>query len=196
MDSGFQVVGKVPNPNSGLKHFTTASEVATMDFLRGYSRSLFKPKDSTNVCQMRNVLGTPVPKAFSWSSSADNPVGAEYILMELARGVSLNTIWDRLDVDVQFKVLKKIAMYQQVWSNVSFSHYGSLYYGRDLSGQTLLSGTTTKTVSQSLMTGTPSDHQSAGRIAAIDEPILILTGARGAQWRSTNARQVIERHTV
>lgn len=33
MDNGFQVVGKVPNPNAGQAHFTTASEVATMDFV-------------------------------------------------------------------------------------------------------------------------------------------------------------------
>lgn len=34
MDDGSQVVAKVPNPNDGLAHFTTASEVATMDFVR------------------------------------------------------------------------------------------------------------------------------------------------------------------
>lgn len=34
MDNGTQVVAKVPNPNAGLPHFTTASEVATMDFVR------------------------------------------------------------------------------------------------------------------------------------------------------------------
>lgn len=34
MDNGSQVVAKVPNPNAGLPHFTTASEVATMDFVR------------------------------------------------------------------------------------------------------------------------------------------------------------------
>lgn len=33
MDNGFQVVGKVPNPNTGLLHFTTTSEVATIDFV-------------------------------------------------------------------------------------------------------------------------------------------------------------------
>lgn len=33
MDNGRQVIGKVPNPNAGLPHFTTASEVATMDFV-------------------------------------------------------------------------------------------------------------------------------------------------------------------
>lgn len=34
MDNGAQVVAKVPNPNAGVPHFTTASEVATMDFVR------------------------------------------------------------------------------------------------------------------------------------------------------------------
>lgn len=33
MDNGSQVVAKVPNPNAGIPHFTTASEVATMDFV-------------------------------------------------------------------------------------------------------------------------------------------------------------------
>ena len=33
MDDGMQVVAKVPNPNAGRAHFTTASEVATMDFV-------------------------------------------------------------------------------------------------------------------------------------------------------------------
>lgn len=33
MDDGKEVVGKVPNPNAGTSHYTTASEVATMDFV-------------------------------------------------------------------------------------------------------------------------------------------------------------------
>ena len=33
MDNGVQVVGKIPNPNAGRPYFTTASEVATMDFV-------------------------------------------------------------------------------------------------------------------------------------------------------------------
>ena len=34
MKNGTQVVTKVPNPNAGKPHFTTASEVATMDLVR------------------------------------------------------------------------------------------------------------------------------------------------------------------
>jgi len=37
MDDGQEVVAKVPNPNAGIPHFTTASEVATMDFVRSSS---------------------------------------------------------------------------------------------------------------------------------------------------------------
>jgi hypothetical protein len=37
MDNGHQVIGKVPNPNAGVPHHTTASEVATMDFVISYA---------------------------------------------------------------------------------------------------------------------------------------------------------------
>lgn len=33
MEDGREVIGKVPNPNAGLPHYNTASEVATMDFV-------------------------------------------------------------------------------------------------------------------------------------------------------------------
>ena len=33
IDDGTQAVAKVPNPNAGRPHFTTASEVATMEFV-------------------------------------------------------------------------------------------------------------------------------------------------------------------
>lgn len=33
MDDGRELIAKLPNPNAGRPHFTTASEVATMDFV-------------------------------------------------------------------------------------------------------------------------------------------------------------------
>ena len=33
MDDGRKIIAKVPNPVAGIPHFTTASEVATMDFV-------------------------------------------------------------------------------------------------------------------------------------------------------------------
>ena len=41
MDEGSRVVAKVPNPNAGLPHLTTASEVATMEFVSFSSELVF-----------------------------------------------------------------------------------------------------------------------------------------------------------
>ncbi|PYH83584.1 hypothetical protein BO82DRAFT_373054 [Aspergillus uvarum CBS 121591] len=114
MQDGTQVVGKVPNPNAGRAHYTTAREVATMDFVR-------------------NHLGTPVPRVLDWSSKAnENPVGAEYIIMEMVTGVQLKTIWPRLDIRERFEVAKSISKYSKAWMSTPFTQYGSLYYSSDL----------------------------------------------------------------
>jgi len=34
MDNGRELIAKIPNPNAGQPHFTTASEAATMDYVR------------------------------------------------------------------------------------------------------------------------------------------------------------------
>jgi hypothetical protein len=34
MQDGRQLIVKIPNPNSGRQHYTTASEAATMDYVR------------------------------------------------------------------------------------------------------------------------------------------------------------------
>ncbi|KAL5396250.1 hypothetical protein PMIN03_012976 [Paraphaeosphaeria minitans] len=34
MDDGRELIAKLPNPNAGRPHFTTASEAATMDYVR------------------------------------------------------------------------------------------------------------------------------------------------------------------
>lgn len=88
---------------------------------------------------MRSVLHTPVPKVLSWDSSKNNPVGAEYIIMEKAPGVQLDQIWNQLDIGEMWKVTQSIAKYQALWAEVSFAQFGSLYYKQDLaSAQSLV----------------------------------------------------------
>ncbi len=134
MDNGAQTVAKISCPNAGRPHFTTASEVATMDFVGitiALQRKLF------NVAQARNVLKSPVPKVYAWSSRAqDNPVGAEYIIMEKLPGVSLDHVWASMGIGDRFKIAKAIAHYQKAWMSVSFHQFGSLYYAQDLEGHT------------------------------------------------------------
>ncbi|CAD6444631.1 e0f26d8e-30fa-4e00-934e-4dc87380c179 [Sclerotinia trifoliorum] len=118
MDNGTQVVAKVPKPSAGRPHFTTASEVATMDFAR-------------------NVLGAPVPKVFAWSSTAqENPVGAEYIIMEKVPGIELEHVWPSMGIEDRFTLVKAITGFQKAWASVSFKKFGGLYYAKDLEERT------------------------------------------------------------
>ncbi|GLB19183.1 hypothetical protein AtubIFM61612_009088 [Aspergillus tubingensis] len=114
MDNGREVVAKVPNPNAGIPYLTTASEVATMDFAR-------------------NVLETPVPRVYTWNTHAQShPVGAEFIIMEKAAGVPLSHVWETLKLPQKLQVLLAMLRLQKKWLSVSFSHYGSLYYAKDI----------------------------------------------------------------
>ncbi|PIA89672.1 Altered inheritance of mitochondria protein 9, mitochondrial [Cercospora beticola] len=118
MDDGKEVVVKLPNPNAGRPHFTTASEVATLDFIR-------------------SCMSIPVPKVLSWSSKAEsNPVGAEYIIMEKANGVSLESVWPRMKLADRLTIMKTLVEYQKLWASTPFPAYGSLYYDSDLSSDT------------------------------------------------------------
>ncbi|PWY66750.1 phosphotransferase enzyme family protein [Aspergillus heteromorphus CBS 117.55] len=114
MDDGREIIAKLPNPNAGRPHFTTASEVATMDFLR-------------------NVLNLPVPRVYAWSSRASqNPVGAEYILMEKQAGVVLTDVWDVIKGKQKVQILDQIVDIERRLAATTFSKFGSLYYKDDL----------------------------------------------------------------
>ncbi|KAF2010202.1 phosphotransferase enzyme family protein [Aaosphaeria arxii CBS 175.79] len=109
MDDGQIVVGKIPHPNAGPSFFTTASEVATMEYAR-------------------SVLGLPVPKVLAWSASDNNPVGAEYIIMEEAKGTQLNRVWDDLPLKFRCDILRQVVDIESRLLSVSFQQIGSLYF--------------------------------------------------------------------
>ncbi|EME42803.1 hypothetical protein DOTSEDRAFT_72312 [Dothistroma septosporum NZE10] len=113
MDDGQEIVAKLPNPNAGYEHFTTASEVATMDYAR-------------------NVLGLPVPQVYAWSSSAENPVGAEYVLMAKCPGIELHKLWDTITDRQKAAIIHKLVSYEAMFASSTLPKYGSIYYARDL----------------------------------------------------------------
>ncbi|RAK95744.1 phosphotransferase enzyme family protein [Aspergillus ibericus CBS 121593] len=113
MDDNKEVIAKLPNPNAGRPHFTTASEVATMDYVR-------------------NVLNVPTPQVYSWSSSTENPVGAEYIIMEKSRGLELSKLWDGMPGSDKFQIVKQLVGFEKRLTSSRFPMYGSLYYAKDL----------------------------------------------------------------
>ena len=108
--NGQQVIARIPTPISGPSHFSTASEVATMDFLRR--------------------LGIPVPKVLAWSSRAQSTeVEAEFIIMEKADGLPLIKIWETVD---RADLVAKLAQLHRPLLDLHFTHYGSLYYKSDI----------------------------------------------------------------
>src|SRR5947207_3004981 len=113
MDDGYEVAARIPTPTAGPPHYTTASEVATLDFLR-------------------NVLELPVPKIFAFSSTVDNPVGAEYIIMERLHGESLASRWLLLSTAELKEVITQLVDIEQKIFSFKFPAYGSLYYRDDI----------------------------------------------------------------
>ncbi|GKZ28816.1 hypothetical protein AbraIFM66950_000613 [Aspergillus brasiliensis] len=147
MDNGREVVAKISNPNAGIPHLTTASEVATMDFTR-------------------NVLETPAPRVYSWTSHAQShPVGAEFIIMEKANGVPLSQVWETLKLPQKLQVLLAMTRLQKKWLSVSFSHYGSLFYAKDI---------------QPAAAGGGSYYIKDGK--AIHDPTFAIGPATGRDW--------------
>ena len=73
MEDGFKAIVKIPYWISVPKTYATASEVATLTFLRS--------------------KGFPVPKVYGWSSTTENTAGVEYTIMEHAPGVGADTHW-------------------------------------------------------------------------------------------------------
>ena len=135
MDDGQEVIAKVPNPNAGVSHYTTASEVATMDFVSTPS-ILAHCKYGPRVLQARNTLQAPVPKVYAWNSRADDAVGAEYIIMEKMAGVQLSEVWKSMKLVDKMQLRLNLAFYQEIWLSISFRQFGGLYYKQDVESET------------------------------------------------------------
>ncbi|KAF5336381.1 hypothetical protein D9611_006553 [Ephemerocybe angulata] len=116
LDNGHQVIARIPTPISGPKHLVTASEVATMRFLR-------------------ERLGlTQVPRILSSSSrAAETAVGAEFIIMDVADGIELDTVWQKMSMNQKIDlVLQWVRFEAKVTGAFSGGGYGSLYYRKDV----------------------------------------------------------------
>ncbi|KZV99171.1 hypothetical protein EXIGLDRAFT_668875 [Exidia glandulosa HHB12029] len=109
------VVARLPFAAAGPPHLVTASEVATIDFLR-------------------NRLNLPVPRVLdSASHASQTPVGAEYVIMDVAEGIELQHVWHGLTMPQKMAVVKAWFTFEsKVLKAFSGGGYGSLYYRKDL----------------------------------------------------------------
>ncbi|MCJ1224209.1 hypothetical protein MMC12_000853 [Toensbergia leucococca] len=103
MNDGKQIVARVPNPNAGISHYTTASEA-------------------------KDMCGLPVPKVCAWSSRAtENTVGSEYIIMEKVNGVELSQKWPKMSLHAKFELARAITSLDQAFVRNAFTSIGSIY---------------------------------------------------------------------
>ncbi|KAH7382206.1 kinase-like domain-containing protein [Pyrenochaeta sp. MPI-SDFR-AT-0127] len=109
MEDGKNVIAKIPHPNAGPQVLTTASEVATMEFAR-------------------TILDLPVPKVLTWSATDQNPVQAEYIIMEEAKGSQLYKVWKELTLRTKRDIIHEIVNVETKLLSVCFNKLGSLYF--------------------------------------------------------------------
>ncbi|EFQ97873.1 phosphotransferase enzyme family protein [Nannizzia gypsea CBS 118893] len=113
LENGSEVVAKIPCPNAGLSMLSTASEAAVLEFVRTHTT-------------------TPAPKVLAWSSDAKNPVGAEYIILEKAKGVQLTKVWGGLSEARRLDVIKGLVLIEKQLLSLQFPAYGNLYFRRSI----------------------------------------------------------------
>jgi hypothetical protein len=112
MDDGFEVIVKIPYHLTVPKHFTTESEVATIDFLQS------------------KVI--PVPRVYAWSSKSDNAVGTEYTIMEKAPGQPLEDRWFSLNPKERVRLVTSYVGLEIKLFSLRIDAFGSLYYKENL----------------------------------------------------------------
>nr|POE94651.1 altered inheritance of mitochondria protein 9, mitochondrial [Quercus suber] len=112
MQDGFEVIAKIPYRIARPEYYTTASEAATLTFLK--------------------QKGLPVPGVLSYCAKAANPVGSEYILMEKAYGVSISDRWqDLTDLEIRRLAHSFVQIEKQLF-DITFGAIGSLYFRHDI----------------------------------------------------------------
>lgn len=113
LDNGKEVVARLPTSSAGPSHRVTASEVATIDFVR-------------------SRLKIPAPRILAWSSdTSTNLVESDYIIMEKAEGVELDEVWNSLTLDLKRNVVSELVRIEKLYMKKIRGGYGSLYYRSD-----------------------------------------------------------------
>jgi hypothetical protein len=86
-----------------------------------------------NALQARTVAGLPIPKAYAWSpDAATNPVGAEYIIMEKAKGSLLSSKWPSMSKKEKIGLMQNVVFLEKSLTSHPFQHIGSVYYESDM----------------------------------------------------------------
>ena len=106
------ILARLPYSSTEPRNLSVASEVATLDFVRSYE--------------------IPVPRVLGYSATAENTVGAEYVLMEKLPGRVIGDRWFDLSDTERLKILYKIVETEAKLFSIELPASGSIYYNCDL----------------------------------------------------------------
>ena len=87
--------------------------------------------------QLRTVLNLPVPRTLTYSVDPLNPVGADYIITEKARGTPLGSLWYQWSTESQLNLVAQLVDFETKMTSISFGQHGSIYFKKDLQEQGL-----------------------------------------------------------
>lgn len=114
LDNRKEVIVQLPTSYAGPPHYSTASEVATMEFAR-----------------IR--LGLPVPRVLSWcSAKGTTAVGAEFIIMEKPIGVPVSKLWPKMSQLRRLEFVQEVVRIEKAALEHTLPHYGSIFFHRDI----------------------------------------------------------------
>ncbi|KAL8662773.1 MAG: hypothetical protein Q9168_008206 [Polycauliona sp. 1 TL-2023] len=113
--NGYELLAEMPLPEMVTKRYTTASAVATMDYIRHF--------------------GVPVPIVHDYCTTSDNLVGAEYIIMEKLGGKHQWPYWNIPDRRRKHRIMMEVVKLQATLFSIVFPASGSIYYRRDLENE-------------------------------------------------------------
>ncbi|KAF1963492.1 hypothetical protein CC80DRAFT_530346 [Byssothecium circinans] len=108
LDNGARVVARVPYRIASPRRLTTNSEVATMAYVRSFTK-------------------IPVPQVLDWSDD-ETSIGTEYIIMEHAPGVQLHDRWAFMSPHQHMLCVKNVTFMMTEMAKLPFPVYGSLYF--------------------------------------------------------------------
>ncbi|OBT78357.1 hypothetical protein VF21_02169 [Pseudogymnoascus sp. 05NY08] len=108
MDNGSVAIARIPCPNAG---------------------PLFKNQLPRLQLWTLTILDIAVPKIHAWSAVADNPVQAEYIVMEEAPGRSLADVWGDIKLRSKDKVISDLVAIEKKLLSVSFTRFFRSFAG-------------------------------------------------------------------
>ncbi|KAK4095703.1 hypothetical protein N658DRAFT_536649 [Parathielavia hyrcaniae] len=89
--------------------FKTESEIATMEYVRRHT-------------------SMSIPRVIAFSSSDDNELGYEWILMEMMPGEPLRKLWAAMPDTARVKLFAELAAHVQQLVALRFSKFGNLYF--------------------------------------------------------------------